>query len=426
MTKIFIYVIACNLRQLDAQKINRYLSLNNHQIVDNPKKADIILFVTCAFADEAVEISLNKVKEFQKYDAELIVVGCTPEIEKEKLAKIFDGKTISTKTLDEIDKLFPENRIKFNEMDDGNIPWKNVGKLSFWEAITKALGKTNWIIRLYLLFRNFILKNILDKNSQIYNILMKNYFQIRISRGCLSNCSYCAIKKAVGPLHSKSIDECIREFKKGLEKGYKDFLITADDSGAYGLDKGSTFSELLQKTIEIPGDYTISIKSINPKWVVKYIDDLEKIFKTNKIVDLGTPIQSGSSRILKLMNRYSDINKIKDAFNRLKKANPELTLDTHYILGFPTETEEEFKQSLELIREIDFDSGLILQFSCKTGTEAETMEPKVSKKEISKRMNYAKKFMKKLGYKIFYIKPRPKFLLNKRDDHFLFIKLNKK
>ena len=113
MKRIFVTNYGCHLRSLDAEKIRNYFSWNGYKIVNTPENADIIFFISCAAFDKKAENALNKVKKFQKYDAELIVGGCLPVIEKEELANIFSGKTISTKDLDKIDDLFPENKIKF-------------------------------------------------------------------------------------------------------------------------------------------------------------------------------------------------------------------------------------------------------------------------------------------------------------------------
>jgi tRNA A37 methylthiotransferase MiaB len=214
-------------------------------------------------------------------------------------------------------------------------------------------------------------------------------YRMRVSWGCNSNCSYCGIKEAIGPHKSKSIEKIIGEFRQGLNKGYKHFVINADDIGAYGTDINSSFAELLDKLTNISGEYDISIANLSPRWLIKYIDDLEKIFKRKKIMRLSVPIQSGSSRILKLMNRYPDTDKIKDAFLRLKTAFPKLSLHTHVILGFPTETDEDLKHTLYFIKNSNISAGQIKPFSCKAGSGAEHIVPKVSQEEIYKRSQYA-------------------------------------
>ncbi|UCD14050.1 MAG: radical SAM protein, partial [Thermoplasmatales archaeon] len=242
-------------------------------------------------------------------------------------------------------------------------------------------------------------------------------YRIRISWGCNSNCSYCGIKKAIGFHKSKSLEQVVEEFGRGLNNGYNHFVLNADDIGAYGIDIRSSFSEMLDKLTNNHADYKISIANLSPRWLIRYIDDLEEIFKRQKITRLGVPIQSGSSRILKLMNRYHDTKKIKEALLRLKTAFPKLSLHTHIIVGFPSETDEDFKKTLFFIKKCNFNAGQINPFSRKTGAEAESIEPKIPEDEINKRMNYAKKFLKKAGYNVMYKSKVYGLLFDKMDSN---------
>lgn len=375
-----------------------YFRKNGYEIVENPSAADITIFVTCAYRNDITENALDKIKVFQKYNSELIVAGCLPEIEKEKLSDIFNGKIISTKNLNEIDSFFPNNKTKFNSINDADAILKEQNIRNQGETKIKNIPFFN---NFYSYFKEYVIKNLLNKHLLIYLYPMKkSFYHIRISWGCLGSCSYCDIKKAIGPFKSKSLEECINDFKKGLDNGYKEFVITADDAGAYGVDIGSSFLELLDRFTSLEGEYEISVQDLDPKWVVKYIDGLEKIFQKGRITSVNIALQSGSSRILKLMNRYDDIEKIKDALKRLKKNSPNLSLDTHFILGFPSETHDDFLQTLNFITDINFDMGFIYFFSCKKRTKAEKIEPKLQPEVIIERFNFAKKFLNKKGNKV--------------------------
>jgi len=408
---------------LDACRIRSYFLQNNHKIVNNPKDAEIIFFIGCSVGDSVTNKSLNIVKEFQKYDAELIVAGCLPYIDKEKLNHVFYGRTIGTKDFDKnpekMDELFPENKIKFKDIDDANIALNNVNEDKPKIALKLFFKNIRWIGNFYFRIKNHIFKNLLGENSFFYflfSIINKPIYRIRISWGCNSNCTYCGIKKAIGPHKSKSINQAIEEFRRGVHKGYKHFALNADDIGAYGTDIGSSFPELLDKITSISGEYKISISNLSPKWLVRYIDDLEDIIKTEKIIALGVPIQSGSNRILKFMKRYHEEEKILESLQRLKNAFPQLLLYTHIIIGFPTEKEEDIDQTLSFIKKCNYNAGSVLSYTCKSGSKAELIEPKISKKEINRRLIYAKNFLKKEGYNIY--KPKEdEFIFDKTDSY---------
>ena len=404
MKKIFLYIRGCDRRALDANKIRNYLVQSKYEIVDRIEDADIIIFFACAVYDSITEESLQKVKQFQEYDAELIVAGCLPAIERKKLAEIFDGKTIITKDLDEIKQSLPNNEDNTKLITDANDIFHNKIINKPIREIKNLFQRTKFIEKFYLKIKNHVLRSLYGEHSLIYRYIDKKpFFHIRNSTGCLGNCSYCATKIAIGKLKSKPLNQCISEFNEGIKKGYNNFVIEADDTGAYGLDIKSNFPELLNKLTKIPGGYKISIRSLHPKWIIKYINELEQLIKTKKIVSIESPIQSGSSRILKLMRRISDVQKIKESFLRLQKAFPELSLTTHYILGFPTETEEDFMETMNFIKNINFSAGFIYSCSIKTGTNAENIRPKVSEDLKRERFRKAKKFLINIGYDVIYI-----------------------
>lgn len=401
--KVFIDTApACERRYLDAQRFYNYFIANGQIIVDKPDKADIIILITCGCMNWKSDCSFELIKKYSKFSSKLIVAGCVPLIDEDRLSEIHKGITIVTKDLDKnpekIDGVFPENKIKFNEIPDANLVF-NATKNSFIYTLLELLKKIKNFTVFYDKISSLYLKKIIGKNILIYESSKKTKTALlRISWGCNSNCSYCAIKKSIGPHKSKSIEICIDEFKKGLNNGFKRFIIEADNPGLYGIDTGSSLPELLDEITKIPGDYQILINNISPVYLLKYEKDLGMILGRKKIILILTPIQSGSERILKLMQRYSNIEISKKNLMWIKKTFPHLALFTHVIIGFPTETLQDFYQSLNFIKDIKFDSVFFYAFSQKKGTKSDSLEPKVAAEEIYKRLEYAKIYLKKEGY----------------------------
>jgi tRNA A37 methylthiotransferase MiaB len=417
--KIFIYgILTCNRRKLDAQKIQEYFIRNNYEIVNNPKDANIIILSSCAYSNKNAKKSLELTKKFLKFNTRLIVTGCLPEIDKEELLKFFNGEIISTQSIDKFDIIFPENKVKIKDIEDANIPLENANVHVLIYYLNNIFKKFNISNKTFNNISESFLKNMIEDNSVncheniikyfTYKFLKeklnpnisvhKDSFFIRPSWGCLGNCSYCVIKKAIGPLKSKPLDSIIAEFNKGLNQGYKNFIFDADDLGAYGVDIGSNFVEMLDNITEIQGDYLIHLRYIQPIWIVKYLNDFIKVLKKGKIKSLGSAIQSGSPRILKLMNRYPDTEKIKNSFLKIKIAYPNLLLATECIIGFPSETNEEFEETLNVIKEISFDWGYIIPFSCRLGSKAENLDFKIPKEEILNRIKNVKEYLKTIKY----------------------------
>ena len=167
MKKIFVYTNTnCRRRLLDSNKLRLYFRKNNFEIVDEAQKADLIIFVTCAYRDEITNTCLNKINEFQELDSELIVAGCLPEIEKEKLSNIFKGKKISTKDINDIDKLFPENKTKFSNINDADAIFKEQMKDEIPEE--SILKNIPWLSFKFTSLKQYFLKHILNEHLLVY------------------------------------------------------------------------------------------------------------------------------------------------------------------------------------------------------------------------------------------------------------------
>jgi tRNA A37 methylthiotransferase MiaB len=397
--KIFIATSGvCWKRSLDAGKIKNYLLKNDYKITESLEKSDIIILVTCAFLNGKSANSHEKVKDFLKEDAEVIVAGCLPTVEKEKLKEYFSGEIIETKNIKEdIEKIFPPTKISFKDVEDANILFEDKTEKSSIDYLKIAISKSNFIKKNLNFIKNHVLKHLIGEDSPAYKFSEKQ-FHVRVAWGCTGNCSYCTIKKSTGSFYSKPFDICVKEFKKGLNEGYKNFVLDATDLGAYGIDINSSFTELLDKFTDYPGSYYINIRELNARWITRYNDELVRILEKNKILLFDIAIQSASPRILKLMNRPYDVEKLKNSLLKIRKVDADFSLTCEFIVGFPTETEEEFIQSLNFIKDVGFDGGQLYEFSLRPGTEAENIEPKISQDVILKRINYAKKFLKKNGY----------------------------
>ena len=176
-------------------------------------------------------------------------------------------------------------------------------------------------------------------------------FNVRISKGCNSRCTYCAIKNAVGPLRSKPLGEIMEEFNLAIGEGYKNFRLVADDVGSYGQDIGSNIVDLLNRVYAYQYDFKLIWDDFHPIWLIQYFPDLFNIFSQypQKIGYLGFPVQSGSDRILQLMNRGYKAADVKECLLALNEALPEVDTTSHVLLGFPGETKEDFMQNGSLL-----------------------------------------------------------------------------
>jgi len=372
----------CSRRALDAKRFESYFLANGFVITNSPKKADFILFMTCAYTKIKEDWALKIIQELSRYKAQLIIGGCLKGINEERLYRNFKGFAFIPPNNETIDELFPDFKIKFKDIPDSNIPY----------PIKKLRS-----LRSYF----FILKTDFSflKRLKIYmeSNFFRRYCYLRIGWGCIDpHCTYCKIWRAVGKLRSKPIDICLAEFKRALENGYRNIVLDADNLGAYGLDINLTFLDLLSRLLEEKGDYKIEIRDFHPFWLIKYLDGLISFLRLGKIRLFQCAIQSGNNRILKLMKRRHNKVQIKEALQKIKDAYPKIKLHTHIMVGFPSETEAEFEETLDLIREIDFDVVSIFGYSKNPYIlDPEIVNHEIPREIIEKRINKAAKFCRK-------------------------------
>lgn len=211
-------------------------------------------------------------------------------------------------------------------------------------------------------------------------------YPVRISWGCNQKCSYCGIRTAVGKFRSKPMEVCRDEFLRGVSKGYTEFEIIADDVGAYGIDIGKKFPDLLNELLSIPGDYHVLIWNLSPVWLVHNQDNFLQILEKQKINRIHFPAQSGSCSLLKAMNRYSDVVKTTETLLLCKKHSPGLILTTDLIVGFPGETDEDIEATIEFVRAVRFHGVNLFMYYSVPNTLAHGLENQVPQKVIEKRV----------------------------------------
>ncbi|MBW2977230.1 tRNA (N(6)-L-threonylcarbamoyladenosine(37)-C(2))-methylthiotransferase [Candidatus Woesearchaeota archaeon] len=346
MTKVFIKTFGCSLNQSDSEVMAGLLKKANFEIVKNSKEADLIIINSCTVkrpTEKRFFKYLEKVKELEK---PIIIAGCIPQTDPEKVSGY---SLVGTSQINNIVEIVEET------------------------------------------INGGLLVSLTEEKNQRLNLpkIRKNPVVeiIPISEGCLGEpCAYCKVKSARGDLKSYAKEDVLRQINHAVREGVKEIWITAQDTGCYGKDINESLPSLLKEVINIPGDFKIRLGMANPNHILEFLDKLIEVYKSEKMFKfLHVPVQSGNNDILKAMRRKYTVEEFKHIIKRFRKAIPDISIATDIICGFPGETEEQFDDSLKLIKEIKPDVLNRSRFWPRPKTEAADMEDQIHGKETKRR-----------------------------------------
>ena len=353
MYKIYLDVYGCSNNISEAEVMLGLLQNAGFKIVKHAKNSNLVIISLCSVKGDSKPLKI--VRDYLLLNKKIIVAGC-----------------LNKDLIKEIKEL--NSNISF--VSTHNI--KNIVK-----AVKSAINDEP---QEFLYYSNPIKINLPKvRKNKLISI-------IPISQGCLNECTYCSVRLIKGKLKSYSKEKIIHEVKTSLNQNCKEVWITSQDTANYQTETNqkSQLVNLLQKIIKTKGDFKIRIGMMNPQYILPILDELIELYKNDKIYKfLHIPVQSGSDKILKLMKRnYSKEDYIK-IISKFKQEIPEITISTDIIVGFPQETEEDFNQSITLIKETKPNILNLSRFIPRKGTLAATYKqiPSWQIKERSKKLN---------------------------------------
>ena len=234
-----------------------------------------------------------------------------------------------------------------------------------------------------------VIQNLTSLNTRRFNVCMSvtipDAFLIKLCTGCLYACSFCAVRLSRGRLRSNPIDQVLHEFHEGIKRGFKKFALIGTDVGAYGRDQGTDLIQLLKELLKKRVDYTLLLRNIHPRFLIDRMPEFREILKSGKISWISTAVESGNNRILKLMNRGYSVEEFKENIHLLNEDFSEIKIRTQFIVGFPSETDKEFDDTVRLLDELRFEYAEIYKFEPRPRTKAATMDNQIPEKIARKR-----------------------------------------
>ncbi|MEN2973954.1 MAG: tRNA (N(6)-L-threonylcarbamoyladenosine(37)-C(2))-methylthiotransferase [Candidatus Caldarchaeales archaeon] len=341
--RLYAEIYGCTASLADGEIALGLFNEAGWKIVNRPDDADLILLVTCAVKKPTSDRMLHRIKKLKTYGKKMVITGCMASGEGE--------------------------RIKHVAPDSILVHPRSI--LRIVEAVEKEIDLMD--------------EDLVEKLDQPRVLKNKVVGIVPVSEGCRwSRCGFCIVPFTRGRFFSYQMDKIIEEAYRLISRGVKEIWLTSQDMGSYGLDQGrNLLPELVRKISMIPGEFWIRIGMMNPIYLKPILRDLSEVYLHPKVYKfLHLPVQTGSDKILRLMDRGYTISLFKEIVYFMKSKIDRLNLSTDIIVGYPGEDEEDFEDTLRLLREVEPDSVNISKFFPRPRTPAEKLtqlDPKIIK-----------------------------------------------
>ena len=358
----FIKTYGCQMNVHESEKLAGMLVSLGYTECDNYKDADVIVFNTCCIRDGAEQKvfgnvgSLKKLKQ-QKPDLVIAICGCMTQ-QKDRV-EIFKEKYRF------VNIIFGTHNL--HEFKNYLIEYNNTKK------------------NMYIVWDQ---EKEIDENVEMYRTSRLNAW-VNIMYGCNNFCTYCIVPYVRGRERSRNLEDIVEEVRGLIKEGYKVITLLGQNVNSYGNDiddKNITFANLLKAIASLDGDFRLKFMTSHPKDLTdEVIDVIASYPKISHAIHL--PVQSGSTSILHSMNRRYTREHYLDLVSRIKKRIPDVFLSTDIIVGFPGETEDDFNDTISLVKEVNYGGVFGFMYSKRTGTIAESMPNQVPDDIKNRRVN---------------------------------------
>jgi len=324
--KYFVESYGCTMNFGEGRRLSRDMASMGYSEASSAEDADIVILNTCTVVETTEKRMLARISELKKMRKEVIVTGCMAKVQPKRV--------------------------------EIRLPNSIIVPPSDYHEFAKEVAARYGIA------------------GPPVPLIQGTDAILPVAQGCLGNCTYCITKFARGKLVSYPREELVSEFNRFIDGGAKEILVTAQDTACYGIDLKTDLPSLMRSMLSREGEYRMRVGMMNPNHLKRIIDGMIDIMIEDERVYrfLHIPIQSGSDKVLKAMNRGYRASDFMDLVDRLRSSIPDISIATDIITGFPGETDEDHEMTKQLIRDLHADTLNITRFSSRPGTEAAGME----------------------------------------------------
>jgi MiaB-like tRNA modifying enzyme len=336
MAKIFVESYGCSASFSDGEMISGLILNGGHTLVEDSSESDLNIVVTCSVKDATANKMIHRIKSLKSKP--LVVAGCLPKAEQGTVEKFSENASL----------LGPNSLGKTLQIIDSTLKGQKQIALDDTDLSKVGLPK----VRL----------------NPVVGI-------VEIASGCMSECTFCQTKLSKGDLTSYRLGDIVRQVQTEIKEGCKEVWLTSTDNGCYGFDIGTDLPSLVNAVVEIPDDFMVRVGMMNPMYMPRIKEDLIKSFNNDKVFKfLHIPVQCGSNKVLHDMKRGHTAETFRDIVNKVNDEFEKFTISTDIIVGFPSETEEDFQKTVDLLDEIRPDVVNLSKYSARPGTDAAEMK----------------------------------------------------
>jgi threonylcarbamoyladenosine tRNA methylthiotransferase CDKAL1 len=334
--KVYVETYGCTMNQGEGRTLQRMLASLGHEAVSEADQAELVVLNTCTVIGTTERKMFRRMEEIVSRGQELAVTGCMAKVQADVVIERFPGALV----------LPPEEYHRFPE------------------GVAKRYGSQCPVDA---------------PNGDLTEI-------VPIAQGCLGHCTYCITRLARGRLRSYDADELVANVRRGIGEGCKEFLLTAQDTAAYGRDAGTDLVHLMKRLLEPEGDHRFRLGMMNPNNLAPILDRFLDVLADARMYKfLHLPVQSGSDRILTGMARGYRVEEYISMIKRIRERFPGITISTDVIVGFPGETEEDHRATIDLLDIVRPDIVNVTRFSPRPMTPAANFEGRVHGREVKAR-----------------------------------------
>ena len=392
--------------------LSRYFTANGLTITKRMEDAGLVLISGCGFDQTAETVSLKLISKAMgkvNPEAQIVAFGCLAGINPDVISKLTDKNLmcLPPTRIHELDDII-DAEIHYRDLrqyQSDEISWVRATPLNKSPNTPSPSNFPSANIAARQMFSGFerisaglpMSRDRLDKLiCRLPKFLKPGYHQqdagwlpaMLVARGCPGNCTYCAIRGAIGPLRSIPVETLAAKFENTLKQNHKYVVLIAGDVGAYGFDIGLTPADLLATLFNFDQDFKLIIKDFNPRWLIKYKDRLLDLFTANasRIDQLIVPVQSGSDAMLKRMERGYQAAEVLEVLTEIRQKAPDLKISSHIMVGFPGETDQDFQQTVDFFKKVHLNDLTVFKYDDRPGTEAIHFKDKVPERIKRRRL----------------------------------------